>query len=168
VTNVTLRLGGTAIVDALELRVDAGSFVGLVGTHLGTVNELGLDGAAQVVAGVVAGFLIGLAASVMGVAGGELLIPTIVLLYGIDIKTAGSLSLMVSLPTMIAAFPAPRRALAWQRRQRMASRRPGQAHLTAARRYLAQYLWERITTVRCADDRWQSVTSMVGRGSDCM
>lgn len=76
----------------------------LVGTHLGTVNELGLDGAAQVVAGVVAGFLIGLAASVMGVAGGELLIPTIVLLYGIDIKTAGSLSLMVSLPTMIAAF----------------------------------------------------------------
>lgn len=56
------------------------------------------------VAGVVAGFLIGLVASVMGVAGGELLIPTIVLLYGIDVKVAGSLSLMVSLPTMIAAF----------------------------------------------------------------
>jgi uncharacterized protein len=40
----------------------------------------------------------------MGVAGGELLIPTIVLLYGIDIKIAGSLSLAVSLPTMIVAF----------------------------------------------------------------
>jgi len=76
----------------------------LVGTHLGTVDDLGLDGAVQVVAGVVAGFLIGLAASVMGVAGGELLIPTIVLLYGIDVKVAGSLSLMVSLPTIIAAF----------------------------------------------------------------
>jgi uncharacterized membrane protein YfcA len=76
----------------------------LVGTHLGTVEDLGLDGAVQVVAGVVAGFLIGLAASVMGVAGGELLIPTIVLLYGIDVKVAGSLSLMVSLPTIIAAF----------------------------------------------------------------
>lgn len=76
----------------------------LVSTHLGTVDELGLDGAVQVIAGVVAGYLIGLAASVMGVAGGELLIPTIVLLYGIDVKTAGSLSLMVSLPTMIAAF----------------------------------------------------------------
>jgi hypothetical protein len=76
----------------------------LVGTHLGTVDDLGLDGAVQVVAGVVAGFLIGLVASVMGVAGGELLIPTIVLLYGIDVKVAGSLSLMVSLPTMIAAF----------------------------------------------------------------
>lgn len=40
----------------------------------------------------------------MGVAGGELLIPTIVLLYGVDIKTAGSLSLLVSLPTMLVAF----------------------------------------------------------------
>ena len=76
----------------------------LVGTHLGTVDGLGLDGPVQIVAGVIAGFLIGLAAAVMGVAGGELLIPTIVLLYGIDVKTAGSLSLMVSLPTMVAAF----------------------------------------------------------------
>ena len=40
----------------------------------------------------------------MGVAGGELLIPTIVLLYGVDIKIAGSLSLVVSLPTMLVAF----------------------------------------------------------------
>ena len=40
----------------------------------------------------------------MGVAGGELLIPTIVLLYGVDIKIAGSLSLAVSLPTMLVAF----------------------------------------------------------------
>ena len=34
-----------------------------------------------------------LVAALMGVAGGELLIPTIVLLYGLDIKIAGSLSL---------------------------------------------------------------------------
>ncbi|MER7134612.1 TSUP family transporter [Streptosporangium saharense] len=40
----------------------------------------------------------------MGVAGGELLIPVIVLLYAVDIKTAGSLSLLVSLPTMLVAF----------------------------------------------------------------
>jgi len=40
----------------------------------------------------------------MGVAGGELLIPTIVLLFGTDIKVAGSLSLAVSLPTMLVAF----------------------------------------------------------------
>jgi uncharacterized membrane protein YfcA len=40
----------------------------------------------------------------MGVAGGELLIPTIVLLFAVDIKTGGSLSLLVSLPTMLVAF----------------------------------------------------------------
>lgn len=40
----------------------------------------------------------------MGVAGGELLIPTIVLLFGADIRLAGSLSLAVSLPTMIVGF----------------------------------------------------------------
>lgn len=54
--------------------------------------------------GVVAGLVIGIVAALLGVAGGELLIPTIVLLYGTDIKTAGSLSLMVSLPTMIVGF----------------------------------------------------------------
>jgi uncharacterized protein len=40
----------------------------------------------------------------MGVAGGELLIPTLVLLFGADIKLAGSLSLAVSLPTMLVGF----------------------------------------------------------------
>lgn len=47
---------------------------------------------------------IGIVAAIMGVAGGEVLIPTIVLLYGLDIKIAGSLSLAVSLPTMLVAF----------------------------------------------------------------
>ncbi|WP_241518932.1 sulfite exporter TauE/SafE family protein [Streptomyces sp. CB03238] len=51
-----------------------------------------------------AGCGIGVVAAIMGVAGGELLIPTIVLLFGEDIKTAGSLSLLVSPPTMLVAF----------------------------------------------------------------
>ena len=46
----------------------------------------------------------------LGVAGGELPIPAIVLLYGLDIKLAGSLSLMVSLPTMIVGFACYSRA----------------------------------------------------------
>ena len=37
-------------------------------------------------------------------AGGEFLIPTLVLLFGADIKLAGSLSLAVSLPTMLVGF----------------------------------------------------------------
>ena len=37
-----------------------------------------LTGVAQTVAGVIAGFVIGIVAALMGVAGGELLIPTLV------------------------------------------------------------------------------------------
>lgn len=62
------------------------------------------SGLAIAILGVIAGFGIGVVASIMGVAGGELLIPTIVLLFGADIKLAGSLSLMVSLPTMLVGF----------------------------------------------------------------
>lgn len=61
-------------------------------------------GPLRFIAGLVAGLGIGVVAALLGVAGGELLIPTIVLLYGLDIKLAGSLSLMVSLPTMIVGF----------------------------------------------------------------
>lgn len=63
-----------------------------------------LTGAALIVAGVTAGFAIGVVASLLGVAGGEFLIPTLVLLFGVDIKLAGSLSLAVSLPTMFVGF----------------------------------------------------------------
>lgn len=57
-----------------------------------------------VLAGVASGFAIGVIASLMGVAGGEFLIPTLVLLFGADIKLAGSLSLAVSLPTMLVGL----------------------------------------------------------------
>ena len=73
------------------------------GLH-GDTAPLFANGAVQLVVGLVAGFGIGVVAALLGVAGGELLIPTIVLLYGTDIKLAGSLSLVVSLPTMIVGF----------------------------------------------------------------
>ncbi|MFM9368449.1 sulfite exporter TauE/SafE family protein [Streptomyces sp. Da 82-17] len=73
-------------------------------THTATLGTVALPLWAQVPGGVVAGFGIGVVAAIMGVAGGELLIPTIVLLFGQDIKVAGSLSLLVSLPTMLVAF----------------------------------------------------------------
>ena len=38
------------------------------------------------------------------ISGGELLIPTLVLLFGADIELAGSLSLAVSLPTTLVGF----------------------------------------------------------------
>jgi uncharacterized membrane protein YfcA len=67
-------------------------------------NTPAFDGWALYLAGALAGLVIGVIASVMGVAGGELLIPTFVLLFGLDIKLAGSLSLAVSLPTMLVGF----------------------------------------------------------------
>lgn len=76
----------------------------LVLGHDATGGQPMFVGTAQVVAGVVAGFAIGVVASLLGVAGGELLIPTLVLLFGADIKLAGSLSLAVSLPTMLVGF----------------------------------------------------------------
>ncbi|GGT73054.1 MULTISPECIES: sulfite exporter TauE/SafE family protein [Streptomyces] len=76
----------------------------LLVTHSTSLGTLALPLWARVPSGGVAGFGIGVVAAIMGVAGGELLIPTIVLLFGVDIKTAGSLSLLVSLPTMLVAF----------------------------------------------------------------
>ena len=76
----------------------------LVGGHDATASGAMLTGAAQMTAGVAAGFVIGIAAALLGVAGGELLIPTLVLLFGADIKLAGTLSLAVSLPTMLVGF----------------------------------------------------------------
>lgn len=82
------------------------------GVHAGA-TPLFEAGPLRFVAGLIAGLGIGIVAALLGVAGGELLIPTIVLLYGLDIKLAGSLSLMVSLPTMVVGFARYRRANAF-------------------------------------------------------
>lgn len=76
----------------------------LMATHLGTIPTAHLAPPLRIAAGVVAGVAIGVVASLMGVAGGEFIIPTIVLLFALDIKIAGSLSLLISLPTMLVGF----------------------------------------------------------------
>jgi uncharacterized membrane protein YfcA len=76
----------------------------LVFGHNASASGAILTGAVQMAAGVAAGLVIGAVAALLGVAGGELLIPTLVLLFGADIKLAGSLSLAVSLPTMLVGF----------------------------------------------------------------
>ena len=70
-------------------------------THFFAIGPLNLP---RITLGIIAGVLIGVVAALMGVAGGELLIPWIGLLYGTEIRIAGSLSLLVSLPTMLVAF----------------------------------------------------------------
>lgn len=74
--------------------------------------------------GILVGVPIGVVSSMLGVAGGELLIPTLVLLYGIDIKLAGTLSLMISIPMLLVSILRLRRA-------------PSMRALAHSRRFLA-------------------------------
>jgi uncharacterized protein len=50
------------------------------------------------------GIGIGLVSSLLGVAGGELIIPVFILLFGVDAKLAGSMSILVGLPTIAAGL----------------------------------------------------------------
>lgn len=72
----------------------------------------------QVGAGVGFGLAIGLVSSLLGVAGGELIIPTLVFAYGLDIKLAGSASLLISLPTVLVGLAR------YAHREAFADRRP--------------------------------------------
>lgn len=98
----------TRMLTATLYRVLAGLLVLIAvvftAERLGGLPTVDLAEPVRLVAGVAAGFGIGVVAALMGVAGGELLIPTLVLLFAVDVKLAGSLSLLVSLPTMLVAF----------------------------------------------------------------
>lgn len=97
-----MRAGMLYRVMAVLLVLIAG--VLLFGHEPATEGVPALNGVALTLAGIVAGFGIGVVASFLGVAGGELLIPALILLFGMEIKLAGSVSLAVSLPTMLVGF----------------------------------------------------------------
>jgi len=98
-----IRLRSETLYKVIAMALVAIAVVLMLG-HDATAGAPLFSGVTQAVTGVAAGFLIGVFAAVLGVAGGELLIPTLVLLFGVDIKLAGSLSLAVSLPTMLVGF----------------------------------------------------------------
>ncbi len=98
------RLRSAILYRVIALLLVAIAIVLLIGHDAASAMRPGLDGAFRVLAGVAAGLVIGGVAALIGVAGGELLIPTLLLLFGVDIKLAGSLSLVVSLPTMLVGF----------------------------------------------------------------
>lgn len=58
----------------------------------------------RIPAGVLFGLAIGLISSLLGVAGGEVIIPTLVFAFGVDIKTAGTASLLISFPTVLVGL----------------------------------------------------------------
>lgn len=58
----------------------------------------------RTLAAAACGILIGLVSSLLGVAGGELIIPAFVLGFGVPVKLAGSMSMLVGLPTIAAGL----------------------------------------------------------------
>jgi uncharacterized protein len=97
------RIASHALYRVIAVLLFAIAIIMVAGHNTAAAGAM-LTGAAQMTAGIIAGFVIGVIAALLGVAGGELLIPTLIPLFGVDIKLAGSLSLAVSLPTMLVGF----------------------------------------------------------------
>lgn len=105
-----LGAGLAARVRTKTLAPVVGSLLAALGVLIALHGALALGqvaiGSAALLFGLgsLAGLGIGMVASLLGVAGGELLIPALVLLYGLDIKLAGTVSLAISAPTLIVAL----------------------------------------------------------------
>lgn len=98
------RMRSTSLYKVIAVLLVGIAVVLMFGHEPNGSGDASLSGWQLWTAGALAGLVIGVVASLLGVAGGELLIPTLVLPFGIDIKLAGSLSLAVSLPTMLVGF----------------------------------------------------------------
>jgi len=60
--------------------------------------------AALIPAAVTAGCIIGTISSLLGVAGGEFIIPVLIFFFGADIKTAGTASVLISTPLVLTGI----------------------------------------------------------------
>lgn len=72
--------------------------------------------AVRMIAVILFGLGIGLVSSLLGVTGGELIIPTLLFAFGADIKTAGTASLSISLPTVAVGIARHARLKAFDER----------------------------------------------------
>jgi uncharacterized membrane protein YfcA len=81
-----------ALLAALGVLLLVEAFVPLSGAALGEDSMF-----VRAFAGVLIGLVVGIVSSMLGVAGGELLIPALVFIFGADIKIAGTESLLISL-----------------------------------------------------------------------
>lgn len=89
-----------ALISALLLVVAAILFAEATQAGVGP-SPLPNDVVLRAGVGVLAGLLVGAISSLLGVAGGEFIIPILIFLFGADIKTAGTLSLLISLPIVL-------------------------------------------------------------------
>ncbi len=94
------------------LLVSIGALLVIEGLWSWPDSATATGGPGQVALGVIAGLAIGVVASLLGVAGGELIIPTLVYGFGAEIHVAGTLSLLISVPTLLVSLWRQRAALA--------------------------------------------------------
>jgi uncharacterized membrane protein YfcA len=64
-------------------------------------TALAPDSLLRPVAAVAAGLLVGAISSLLGVAGGEFIIPVLIFVFGADIRTAGTASVLISIPIVL-------------------------------------------------------------------
>jgi uncharacterized membrane protein YfcA len=102
-TGLLARLSVTALTRTIAalLALIAALLLAEAAFGLDVGRGLSQDGMLRPVVGVMAGLGIGLISSLLGVAGGEFIIPTMMLAFGADVRTAGTASLLISLPTVI-------------------------------------------------------------------
>ena len=76
----------------------------MIETRFAGSTALGLppDQILRAAVGLVAGIAVGAISSLLGVAGGEFIIPILIFIFGADIKTAGTASVLISIPIVIA------------------------------------------------------------------
>jgi uncharacterized membrane protein YfcA len=87
---IALLLLGTAGLLALETMISGTAWTALASAS-----------AWRGVAAVIAGLFVGTVSSLLGVAGGEFIIPILIFIFGADIRTAGTASVLISIPVVL-------------------------------------------------------------------
>jgi uncharacterized protein len=87
---IAILLLATAVLLAVEALMDGAAWSALAHGSLWSFPVA-----------VVAGLLVGAISSLLGVAGGEFIIPLLIFIFGADIRTAGTASVLISLPIVI-------------------------------------------------------------------
>src|SRR5579862_9044102 len=109
---IALKRAVFALLLALGVVMIGEAFVSVV--PLGILPLLTIP---RIFSGLALGLVIGAVSGLLGVAGGEVIIPTLILGFGAPIKAAGSLGQMVSIPTVLTSFIRHYRAGALQDRE---------------------------------------------------
>jgi uncharacterized membrane protein YfcA len=94
---LTKLVGGLLVVLGVAMLIEAV-------VPLTQVGLIPADDIVRTVAGLAIGVFIGAVASLLGVAGGEIIIPVLVVGFGFPIADAGTLSLLISLPTILVGL----------------------------------------------------------------